>query len=647
MKKGSQLMCLETTGGLRVWDLCLFTKCSLAAACKSYQVPEELWKTSFKHDKIKSYEDAFEHEEECKTYCEQDIKALEAVYAQFAGKMWSLFSINVTKCITLSQFAFEYWRSTLQDEKIVLPTESDYRFIRRGLFGGRCGPQYTHYISDEYERLMTQYHQNGRINQTDIDELEDCTVMLDVVSLYPSQMKFGVYPLGAYSWLLQEECDALVNSINHVSTNEDFIGFAEVDVVCPKQLITSFLMSRGDNNSLDQNLCDKYNQVYPSTELYEAVRLGYVVTKVHRAIRFGTLGNPFVSFIDKIFALKQAAAVEPKDPVQYEIAKLMMNSLSGKMSQHVIEEEWHIITEDKFAKETEGKEVNVTEPLEDEEGNLLAYAALIVKDEVKVTKPLQLGCFILSQARVLMSKCLSHIGRAAGNQLGGYNLPNAAYYYQDTDSGIWQRSQVEDAKQRFPQLFGGDLGQLEDDLKGGKIIRANFLAPKTYCLEYVKGGQLFVKVRCKGVPHTKDIIAVQPECNGDIELRSSRAKYYLIDRFGKYEVDPYEHNKIKARRHLDCEAFHNVQFNNFKVLAEYTQFKKLYFSKAPSKIADIRIYEANRHLSRHLWWSKGKRSVMDWMTGFSLPLGHIDYPVAEVPQQLELVNDEEQVFVDD
>ena len=55
-------------------------------------------------------------------------------------------------------------------------------------------------------------------------------------------------------------------------------------------------------------------------------------------IQFEKQGNPFVNFIDKIFALKQAAAVEPKDPVQYEIAKVCR--IVGVMAASVFWVHW-------------------------------------------------------------------------------------------------------------------------------------------------------------------------------------------------------------------------------------------------------------------------------------------------------------------
>lgn len=328
----------------------------------------------------------------------------------------------------------------------------------------------------------------------------------------------------------------------------------------------------------------------------------------------------------------------------------MMNSLSGKMSQRAVEEEWKIISDySKIDEYLDEHEVTVCEHLENEEGDLIAYACLVQKDEVKCTKPLQLGCFILSQARVWMSKFLKRFGQSPSRLLGGYKLPSHTYYYVDTDSYIVDQSASNQAMaQNYNvDMFGTDIGQLEDDLKGGKIIRANFLAPKTYVLEFVKDGAVYVKVRCKGIPHTKEIIKVQPKKDGPRSIRSGRALYHLVDPDGVPQPAPYDPTQPYIRNHLDCEAYHWVQFYGYSVVAQFDQFRKLYFGRAPSRIADVTIKSANRHLSRDLWWSKGKRKVINMDTGFSVPIGHNLYDKNDIPQDVDLFAEEEQNFEDD
>lgn len=319
------------------------------------------------------------------------------------------------------------------------------------------------------------------------------------------------------------------------------------------------------------------------------------------------------------------------------------------MSQRVVEEEWKIVmNEEKLDELSDKNEITICEHLEDPDTNeLLAYACLLKKEVLRCTKPLQLGCFILSQARVLMSHYLQRFGCCHDEPLGGYRMPAATYYYVDTDSYIVSKTVADEAmaKEYNSDMFGNNIGQLEDDLKGGKIIRANFLAPKTYVLEFVKDGAIYIKVRCKGIPHTKEIIKMQPKCDGRISLKSGRALYHLIDPDGKPQPAPYDETQPYIRNYLDCECYHWVQFYGYSVVAHFDQFRKLYFRKSATGIAEVNISKANRHLSRSLWWSKGKRKILNIDSGFSVPLGHNLYIADEQPQ--DFVAEEEQFFVDD
>lgn len=309
----------------------------------------------------------------------------------------------------------------------------------------------------------------------------------------------------------------------------------------------------------------------------------------------------------------------------------MMNSLSGKMSQRKIDEEWQIIYPNDIGDYREKNIIIRVEPLMDAmNGTLLAYAVLRENPKAKISKPLQLGCWILAEARILMSRYLY--------KLHGYMDPASAYYYTDTDClflhhDAIKRYQEED---NHPSIFGKQLGALKDELDGGKVVRAVFLAPKTYCIEYLardynkwikdENGEdtkepnafhgkwrLYVKTRCKGIPHTNDSRLV----TGAKPQRGEKQTWYqLISNKNKllYESD-----------YIDMYMFAAVMFHEAQVVCCFDQFKKLYFGKSHNSIADVQILRSNRHLSKTSWWSKNIRKVLDPVFGFSVPKGHVDY----------------------
>jgi hypothetical protein len=105
--------------------------------------------------------------------------------------------------------------------------------------------------------------------------------------------------------------------------------------------------------------------------------------------------------------------------------------------------------------------------------------------EKAITKPTQLGCFVLAYSRRIMLKFIR-------------NMDN--FYYTDTDSLFvhnddWEKSGIQKGK---------GLGFLKDELgENCKIIKAMFVSPKLYYVKYLckKGEEIYVceKVTGKGV----------------------------------------------------------------------------------------------------------------------------------------------------
>ena len=92
------------------------------------------------------------------------------------------------------------------------------------------------------------------------------------------------------------------------------------------------------------------------------------------------------------------------------------------------------------------------------------------------TKCVYLGAWILGTARVWMSRIMRLVD--------GYTQPSHMFYYTDTDSYKVHNSTYQ-LLCKQDGVIGKDLGQMADELDGGKIIRAIFLAPKTYICEYI------------------------------------------------------------------------------------------------------------------------------------------------------------------
>jgi len=224
------------------------------------------------------------------------------------------------------------------------------------------------------------------------------------------------------------------------------------------------------------------------------------------------------------------------------------------------------------------------------------------------------GATILARSRIIMSHALiaAH----------GYLVPRYALRYTDTDSLILHVA----ACRLLPADFYHEklLGKFKDDLKGeGRIIRAVFLAPKSYCLMYrTKDNLLWLKVRCKGIPHQGDPIPLD-ESTALITAHDDalHAKALAILNRGVTglmpRVDPkfrayiitHLNGQVRTTPHLTYECFRMLLENQVqKIQCLYGTFKVQYAAGS-----DVSLTIQPRYQERTLgefqggWWTKGKR----------------------------------------
>ena len=70
-----------------------------------------------------------------------------------------------------------------------------------------------------------------------------------------------------------------------------------MDVECPRDLITAFLLARNEKKELEYSLEPKINAWYWGCELIEAILLGYKVTRVYEIKEFERLEFLFSDFV--------------------------------------------------------------------------------------------------------------------------------------------------------------------------------------------------------------------------------------------------------------------------------------------------------------------------------------------------------------
>ena len=125
---------------------------------------------------------------------------------------------------------------------------------------------------------------------------------------------------------------------------------------------------------------------------------------------------------------------------------------------------------------------------------------------ISVKDPSHINAFILAYSKKLMNRCMSGFD--------AFTNWDKTFYYTDTDSMFIHNNQYTELKEKIPDIIGKKneekLGQVHDDIdevEGGKIIRAVFIAPKLYGVEIIGKSKkeenridIANHFRAKGVP---------------------------------------------------------------------------------------------------------------------------------------------------
>lgn len=125
---------------------------------------------------------------------------------------------------------------------------------RAAYYGGRVMCQYKTFESEDFDQQQLAYY---------YDQIDDYLVLGDVNSLYPAAQMFNEYAHGKWKYIpgSDEYLDRLTK--RHHSDRDWLLRTCFcVDVICPKDLMTSFLMERDSKGHIVHDLNDKHKQWY-------------------------------------------------------------------------------------------------------------------------------------------------------------------------------------------------------------------------------------------------------------------------------------------------------------------------------------------------------------------------------------------------
>lgn len=460
---------------LKVRDLCQFIKSSLARACKDYGL--NVQKQDFNHSKMTGWDAVTTHRNEVIHYLNYDVLCLAELFKVFQNEMFNCFKQDINSCVSISQFGYKAWASTCGDiSEIYIPhSGKEENDDRAAYYGGRVAAQRKEYQSNQFVEDCESY---------EYDKIDDYLVIGDVNSLYPHVQRKYKYAYGKWRYWSGDEL-ALLNSelqerFAHIPDEEWMLRCCfRVNVECPKDLFTPFLVERTKEDRLVATLDKKVGCWYWGCEIIEALIIGYHVTEVIEVKEFEKREHLFETFVSSCW---EGRKKNPKPNIKNSLYKLVMNSTTGKFGQksHATETTLYNCRVQENAnskKDFDAKKEKIVDFdfVFDSNGSNCAMVLETFAENKDPTYPVYLSAQILAYSRVYMSTIYRYCN--------AYLDPTRAIYYTDTDSLVMPNACIPDLI-KF-NMIGKEMGQLGCDLydpfidnKFAKILRGIWAAPK-------------------------------------------------------------------------------------------------------------------------------------------------------------------------
>lgn len=489
-------------GNLRLFDICKHLQGGLKDNLKSLNCT--ILKGDFNHDDGCRWEDMKENiKEKCKKYLHGDVMGLKELYEKLNKEIHDKYGFNVTSYISTSSLTFNLWKETISIDNqegliaegeldkllfVKLPTLDQEKAFRQSVRGGRTYKSKHRFVSEQYDVFK-----RGEIG---FDDIIDYLIDADVVSLYPTAMAHYKYPVG--------DCKKLLPHENYMRGK---MGIYNIEYKANKSLQHSVGGRRDENGSLKWDLKDSQGW-YTSIDIEDMLANGYEV-KICSPSDGGAAGYYwtetafiFKDYIEDLYKKKENAE---KGSVEYSLAKLFMNSLYGKMIQRPIYSKTETIqNNNEYWKFWSKNSINGIEQV-GEHWIITGTPREDIIQERCITKPTQLGAFILAYSRRIMLNYIKEANPYFNSSEQEKKIEND-FYYTDTDSLQMHVRNAELMKTFGHKLLGG----ITDDLGDGcKIIRGLWIAPKLYMLEYVKKGSTEIHHHFRGKGLNKDALAVE------------------------------------------------------------------------------------------------------------------------------------------
>lgn len=396
-------------------------------------------------------------------YCRRDTE----IAGRFVAAMTEKYeSIGAKVKTTIASTSLDFFQRHYY-QKIKHPfSEEQIDFFHTGYYGGRTEIFHANPIT-------------GRIWYHDKN------------SLYAAAQKEGVFPV-------------LTQFYETLEPNFQFEGMAHVTVRAPRKLNIPYLPARPDGKLIFP--LGEWTGTYTYFELREAMKLGYRVTEVRRAIEFPQSFNPFAHFVSDMYRMRGKAA-DQGDHMLAEVFKNILTHGYGKLAQKNVSVNLRPLRGLKHCncRLQPGQFCFKEEHLK--EGDEFFGDDLVFRREkgrYPRHAPCIWACYVTAYGRHMLYPALVEV-----EEKGGILL------YADTDSVVY-----ENKAPLFEESKGlGEFKLMRPRDESGEIISdfwayAHFKLPKLYCLKspkVKKTGKQQSFYKAKGVPAHGTLKGVKSE----------------------------------------------------------------------------------------------------------------------------------------
>lgn len=423
----------------------------------------------------------FDFQLELYEYCLSDTRILAASIEAYMRAQMAIKPLDPFSCITIASYAMRMYRTYYMPPfSIGRLTNHESALLAPGMHGGRT----------DARCLYREW------------PAPECGVYgkyLDIQSLYPTVQFFDPLPAGTPEihgpnyWVHPSQREL-----------EQLFGFACVDIEPTRRLFHPIIVDLDPRTGLlVADLRPKKNIVIASPELHLAMRHGYRVTKVHWSMHFQPTYDMFRSYFREFLRLKIEASGPQDEEYCAETqrrlgillrlermianaalragAKLLCNSLWGKLAESIQHQQWEIFSSDDHAalqrlelQWMDGQiEIAYSRTSERKRQMAVIYTDRVLDERatqamLKKHRNIAVASMITSHARVRLWTELDKLGERV--------------MYHDTDSIIYEHR---DGQYDIP--VGKYLGEWADECKGVPMTRFVALGPKSYAYELANG----------------------------------------------------------------------------------------------------------------------------------------------------------------